>query len=189
MNPTQIDNSRGLNMNEDQSKPLDAVVIPTLFWGKLKYQKDETAAMVYFESINDISSALRRNEIPRGEINIGIPIHIDLKTIKLTVERFFKRGFEKGAQIYSHTKLIPNQSVTEIWKTIGFIYWNNSGPLKEKAKEAYKKSAEMIKEIAKKDKKNKALLEELETFLALCVSVSDKTHPLNPNVVKQLLPT
>lgn len=176
-------------MNKDQSKPLDAVVIPTLFWGKLKYRKDEIAVIVYFESINDISNALRRNEIPKGEINIGIPNHIDLKTIKLTVERFFKRGFEKGAQIYSLAKLIPNDSVTEIWKTISFIYWNNSGPLKEKVKEAYKKSAEMIKEISKKDKKNKSLLEELETFLALCVSVSDNTPPLNPNVVKQLLPT
>lgn len=184
-----MENIRGLNMNEDQSKPLDAVVIPTLFWGKLKYRKDETAVIVYFESINDISNALRRNETPKGEINIGIPNHIDLKTIKLTVERFFERGFEKGAQIYSQTKLIPNDSVTEIWKTIGFIYWNNSGPLKEKVKEAYKKSAEMIKEIAKKDKKNKSLLEELETFLALCVYVSDNTPPLSPNVVKQLLPT
>ncbi len=182
-------NSSGLNMNEDQSKPLDAIVIPTLFWGKLKYRKDETAVIVYFESINDISNAFRRNETPKGEINIGIPNHIDLKTIKLTVERFFERGFEKGAQLYSQTKLIPNESVTEIWKTIGFSYWSNSGPLKEKAKEAYKKSAEMIKEIAKKDKKNKSLLEELETFLALCVSVSDKTPPLSPNVVKQLLPT
>jgi len=176
-------------MNEDMNKPLDAVVIPTLFWGKLKYQKDETAVIVYFESINDISSALRRNEVPRGEITIGIPNHIDLKTIKLTVERFFERGFEKGTHIYSHTKLIPNESVTEIWKTIGFIYWNNSIPLEEKAKEAYKKSAEIIKEIAKKDKKNKPLLEELETFLALCVSVSENTPPLSPKVVKQLLPT
>jgi hypothetical protein len=176
-------------MNEEQSKPLDAIVIPTLFWGKLKYYKDETAVIVYFESTNDVSNTLRRNETPKGEILIGIPDYIDLSKIKLVVERFFERGFEKGAQIYSHTKLIPNESVTEIWKTISFIYWNNAGPLKEKVKEAYKKSAEMIKEIAKKDKKNKALLEELETFLALCVSVSDNTPPLNSDVVKQLLPT
>ena len=86
-------------MNEDQSKPLDAIVIPTLFWGTLKYREDETAVIVYFNSTNDISNALRRNEIPRGEITIGIPNHIDLKTIKLTVERFFERGFEKGAPV------------------------------------------------------------------------------------------
>ena len=178
-------------MPEDESKSLDAVVIPTLFWGKLKYKKDEIAVIVYFESKNDISEILRRNDIPKGDINIGIPSHIDLNTVKIVVERFFVRGFDKGSKILANTKLIPSESVTEIWKIIASTYWKSSGSLreKEKVKEAYKKAAEIMKEIAKKDKKNMTLLEELETFLALCVSVSNEVPPLSSNVIKQLLPT
>ncbi|MFX1519993.1 MAG: hypothetical protein ACFFCD_08730 [Promethearchaeota archaeon] len=174
-------------MAKDEPKSLDAVVIPTLFLGELKYSADEIACIVYFESKTKTSDDLRKDKIPKREIYIGIPIHVNLKTIGLVVERFFARAFEKGAQIFKKCKLIPNESVTEIWKLIAATYWNTSGTLKERAKESYKKAAETIKEIVKKDKKNESLLEELETFLALCVSVSENTPPLSPNVIKQIL--
>ncbi len=175
-------------MAKDGSESLDAVVIPTLFLGELKYSPDEIACMVYFESNNRISDDLRNDKIPAGEIHIGIPIHINLKTIKLVVERFFIRAFETGAKVYDQVKLIPNESITEIWRIIGTTYWNTSGALKGKIKEAYRNAAEITKEIAKKDKNNMSLLEELETFLALCVSVSNNMPPLSPNVIKQILP-
>ena len=68
-------------MAKDGSESLDAVVIPTLFLGELKYSPDEIACMVYFESNNRISEDLRNDKIPAAEIHTGIPIHINLKTI------------------------------------------------------------------------------------------------------------
>jgi hypothetical protein len=175
-------------MVKEESNTLDAVMIPTLFLGELKYSPDEIACMVYFKSNCKISDDLRRDEIPKRELYLGIPSHIDLKIIKLVVERFFMRAFEKGAKIFEKCKLIPSESITEIWKIIASTYWNTSGALKEKAKEAYKKAAEITNATAKKDKKNKSLLGELETLLALCVSVSENMPPLSPNVIKQILP-
>jgi hypothetical protein len=175
-------------MTKDENKPLDAIVIPTLFLGELKYSADEIACIVYFESTSEISDDLRNDNIPKSDLYIGIPSHINLKTIELVVERFFVRAFEKGVQIFKKCKLLSNKSVTEIWKLIAATYWNTAGSLTERAKEAYKKAAETIKEIVKKDKKNTSLLEELETFLALCVSVTENTSPLDLGIVEQILP-